>query len=167
LEVRVKRGSFLRSLYDQVSVLRHPIPGLRERIEDLPALCRLLLTEHARTARREIPPLMPDGIAALRHYSWPGNIRELSNILLRAVLWFAGPLDGEAFRVLLSAETSPDELRLPIGSTLADAEKELILAALRANRTKTLTARQLGISRRTLYQKLARYRESGIAGGMP
>ena len=56
---------------------------------------------------------MPDGIAALRHYSWPGNIRELSNILLRAVLWFAGPLDGEGVLDFLSAETSPDSYVFP------------------------------------------------------
>ncbi len=157
LEVLVKRGLFMRSLYDQLSVLRHQIPMLRERLDDLPELCRILLTEHARSERCAVPVLLPDGMAALRHYAWPGNVRELSNILLRALLWSAGPIDGEAITILLSADTSLDEVRLPIGTSLAAAEKALILATLRASRTKALTARQLGITRRTLYQKLARY----------
>jgi len=161
LEVLAKRGLFMRSLYDQLAVLRHQIPSLRERFEDLPELCRLLIAEHARIQNREAPALLSDGIAALRSYAWPGNVRELSNILLRALLWYSGPIDSETITALLSAETSTDEVRLPIGTSLADAEQALILATLRLNSSKQATARQLGITRRTLYQKLARYEQLG------
>jgi len=165
LEVRAKRGLFMRSLYDQVAVLRHRIPSLRERFEDLPELCRLLLTEHAHAEDRALPALLPEGLAALRKYAWPGNVRELSNILLQVLLWSSGPIDGEAVSGLLSAETvPPDELRLPIGSTsLAEAERALILATLHSiSSNKQAAARQLGITRRTLYQKLARYEQMGL-----
>ncbi len=165
LEVRAKRGLFMRSLYDQVAVLRHQIPSLRERLDDLPELCRLLLAEHARTENRAPTALLPDGLAALRNYAWPGNVRELSNILLQVLLWSDGPIDGAAVTALLSAETvPPDELRLPIGSTsLAEAERALILATLHSSRSnKQETARQLGITRRTLYHKLTRYKQLGL-----
>jgi len=127
----------------------------------MPELCRLLVAEHARIQNRAESALLLDGISALRSYAWPGNVRELSNILLRALLWYSGPIDGEAIAVLLSADPSPDEVRLPIGTSLADAEQALLLATLRASSSKQATARQLGITRRTLYQKLARYEQLG------
>ncbi len=162
LEVLAKRGRlFMRSLYDQVAVLRHQIPSLRERFDDLPELCRLLLAEHAHTEDRAAPALLSDGIAALRSYAWPGNVRELSNILLQALLWSPGPIDGKAVMALLPAGTTADEVLLPIGTSLAKAEQALILATLHASsRNKQATASQLGITRRTLYQKLSRYEQS-------
>jgi two-component system response regulator HydG len=163
LEVRAKRGLFMRSLYDQVAVLRHRIPSLRERFDDLPELCRLLLAEHAHTEDRAAPELLPEGLAALRNYAWPGNVRELSNILLQVLLWSPGPIDGKAITALLSADTTPDEVLLPIGTSLAEAEQALILATLHTSRgNKQNTASRLGITRRTLYQKLARYEQLGL-----
>lgn len=162
LEVLAKRGLFMRSLYDQWAVLRHQIPSLRERLDDLPELCQRLLTDHSHTQSRAKPALLPDGISALRHYAWPGNVRELSNVLLRALLWSIDPIDGEAVLALLSADTALDEVRLPVGTSLAEAERALILATLHTNRNnKQSTAHQLGITRRTLYQKLARYEQLG------
>lgn len=160
LEVLAKRGLFMRSLYDQLAALRHRIPSLRERFDDLPELCLHLLTDHSHSHSHHCatPPLLPDGLAVLRSHTWPGNVRELSNILLQALLWSPGPIDGETVLALLSADTSPDEVRLPIGTSLKEAEQALILATLRLKRNKQETAKQLGITRRTLYQKLARYR---------
>ena len=160
LEVLAKRGLFMRSLYDQLAALRHRIPSLRERFDDLPDLCLHLLTDHSHSHshRCATPPLLPDGLAVLRSHTWPGNVRELSNILLQALLWSPGPIDGETVLALLSSDTSPDDVRLPIGTTLKEAEQALILATLRLKRNKQETAKQLGITRRTLYQKLARYR---------
>ena len=163
LEVLAKRRLFMRSLYDQVAVLRHRIPSLRERFDDLPELCRLLLAEHSHTENRAPTALLPDGLAALRHHAWPGNVRELSNILLQALLWSSDLIDGEAITALLSADTTPDEVFLPIGTTLAAAEQALVLATLHARSgNRQATARQLGITRRTLYLKLARYKQLGL-----
>jgi DNA-binding NtrC family response regulator len=163
LEVLAKKRLFMRSLYDQVAVLRHRIPSLRERFKDLPELCRLLLAEHSHTEDRAPPALLPDGLAALRSYAWPGNVRELSNILLQGLLWSSGPIDGAAITALLSADTTPEEIHLPIGTSLAEAEQALILATLHASRgNKQATASRLGITRRTLYQKLSRY-ELGLS----
>ena len=163
LEALAKKRLFMRSLYDQVAVLRHRIPSLRERFDDLPELCRLLLAEHSHTEDRAPPALLPEGLAALRSYAWPGNVRELSNILLQVLLWSPGPIDGKAITAQLSADTTPEEIHLPIGTSLAEAEQALILATLHASRgNKQSTANRLGITRRTLYLKLARY-ELGLS----
>ena len=163
LEALAKKRLFMRSLYDQVAVLRHRIPSLCERLDDLPELCRLLLAEHSHTEGRAAPALSPEGLAALRSYAWPGNVRELSNILLQVLLWSPGPIDGKAITAQLSADTTPEEIHLPIGTSLAEAEQALILATLHASRgNKQSTANRLGITRRTLYQKLARY-ELGLS----
>ncbi len=159
LEALAKKRLFMRSLYDQVAVLRHRIPSLCERLDDLPELCRLLLAEHSHTEGRAAPALLPEGLAALRSYAWPGNVRELSNILLQVLLWSPGPIDGKAITAQLSADTTPEEIHLPIGTSLAEAEQALILATLHASRgNKQSTANRLGITRRTLYHKLSRYR---------
>jgi two-component system nitrogen regulation response regulator GlnG len=159
LESLAGSGRFMRSLYDQVAVLRHEIPALSERVDDLPELCRLLLAEHAYAQDCAAPALLPDGLAMLRDYAWPGNVRELSNILLRAMLWSSGrPIGREALTPLLPALPPLTEIRLPIGTSLMQAEQALILATLRAcDGNKQLTALKLGITRRTLYHKLARY----------
>jgi DNA-binding NtrC family response regulator len=163
LEVLAKKRLFMRSLYDQVAVLRHQIPSLRERFDDLPELCGLLLAEHSCTEDRAAPELLPEGLAALRNYAWPGNVRELSNILLQVLLWSSGPIDGEAVTALLP-DTIPDDVLLPIGTSLAEAEQALILATLHASRgNKQATANRLGITRRTLYLKLSRYEKPGLS----
>lgn len=157
IALMVAQGRFSRSLYDQVSVLRHRVPCLQERMDDLPELCRWLLAEHAREEGRKAPALLPEGLEALRCYDWPGNVKELSNVLARA-LWLDSAIDGCAVAELLSDESSPREVvTVPLGSTLAQAEKALILGSLSKFGNKALTARVLGITRRTLYLKLARF----------
>jgi DNA-binding NtrC family response regulator len=160
LKVLTTTGRFNRSLYHRLSVLMLAIPALRERREDLPGLCDLLLKEHAESEGREGQEMTPEGVAALRSYSWPGNVRELSNILLSALLMAPGPIDGDAISLVLSTETSSDEIRFPVGLSLREAVQALVLATLRSNNgNKQSTAKQLGITRRTLYQKLARIEE--------
>ena len=156
IALMVAEGRFSRSLYDQLSVLRHRIPSLQERLDDLPDLCRLLLTKHAHEEGQSAPTLLPDGLDALRCYDWPGNVQELSNVLLRSV-WLETAIDGPAVGELLSGESPREVVTLPLGASLAQAEKALILASLGKYGNKAMTARVLGITRRTLYHKLARY----------
>jgi two-component system nitrogen regulation response regulator NtrX len=156
IALMVAQGRFSRSLYDQVSVLRHRVPSLQERMDDLPELCRLLLASHAHEEGRKVPALLPDGLDALRCYDWPGNVQELSNVLFRA-LWLDSAIDGFAVGELLSGESAREVVTVPLGSSLAQAEKALILGSLSKFGNKALTARVLGITRRTLYLKLARF----------
>lgn len=162
LEAAQRDGTFSRTLYDRLAILRLDVPSLRERLEDLPELCRLILHEHTQMHQpgRTPPELSDAALSLLKTHDWPGNVRELSNILLRVVLWSSQDrIDVEQLLPLFPQPPSQRELMIPIGTSLADAEQRLIVATLRScdgNKQKAATV--LGITRRTLYQKLARYR---------
>lgn len=173
LDEGLRRGRFDRSLYDRLSVLRLDVPTLRERQDDIPTLCKLKLHEHASAQGRTVPSLSPESLLLLCEYPWPGNVRELDNVLLRAVLWSDAPmLTADQVRTFLPLEWPSNEVRLAIGTTLDEAERKFILASYHAlGGNKQLTAMQLGITRRTLYQKLQRYAmgddELAVAGANP
>lgn len=164
LEAMIAEGSFRSDLYYRLNVLEIPIPPLRERLADLGLLCETLLWEvsEGQSMRAEITDA---GVAALGSYDWPGNIRELRNVLERALTMSeeGGVLDADAmFKVLprsnspRASELAPRSVRL-LSDTLAEAEARAVeeaLVASRGNRSKA--ARLLGISRSVLYEKLAK-----------
>ena len=164
LEAMIAEGQFRSDLYYRLNVLEICIPPLRERVADLGVVSEALLGEiwdgHGR--RREITD---SGVAALASYHWPGNIRELRNVLERAMTMAEADelLDADAiFRVLpSSADSQPapvaQAFTRPLARVVAEAEAEAIeqaLVACRGNRTRA--ARLLGISRSVLYEKLAK-----------
>ncbi|MDN6319541.1 MAG: sigma 54-interacting transcriptional regulator [Marinobacter sp.] len=164
LDAMVADGTFRSDLYYRLNVLEIPIPPLRDRLADLGLLCETLLWEisEGQDMRAEITDA---GVAALASYSWPGNIRELRNVLERALTMGEdnGVLDADAmFKVLprggarTDAQTASRPVR-PLAETLAEAEAHAVeeaLVASRGNRTKA--AKLLGISRSVLYEKLAK-----------
>ncbi|MBS3804374.1 MAG: sigma 54-interacting transcriptional regulator [Oleiphilaceae bacterium] len=164
LEVMMAEGSFRSDLYYRLNVLEISIPPLRERLADIGVLCEALLQDISESLglRAEITDT---AIAALSSYGWPGNIRELRNVLERALTLDeeSGTLDADAiFKVLPQQSTgclpqhSVTQIR-PLAEVLAAAEAEAIESALLGNRgNRSQTARALGISRSALYEKLAR-----------
>ncbi|HDZ37683.1 MAG TPA: AAA family ATPase, partial [Marinobacter sp.] len=164
LEAMIADGSFRSDLYYRLNVLEIPIPPLRERLADLGLLCETLLCDISEglDMRAEITDA---GVAALASYDWPGNIRELRNVLERALTMSeeGGMLDADAmFKVLPRVGARPASQIAsrpvrPLAVTLAEAEAQAVeeaLVASRGNRTKA--ARLLGISRSVLYEKLAK-----------
>lgn len=164
LEAMMAEGSFRSDLYYRLNVLEIPIPPLRDRLVDLGVLCEALLGEicDGLDLRGEITDA---GIAALGGYDWPGNIRELRNVLERALTMGEdnGVLDADAiFKVLPRSSgrvvnsLAPRPIR-PLAQTLAEAESQAIEEALVASRgNRTRAAKLLGISRSVLYEKLAK-----------
>ncbi len=164
LDAMIADGSFRSDLYYRLNVLEISIPPLRDRLVDLGVLCEALLGDIC--DGQGLPGEITDeGIAALGHYDWPGNIRELRNLLERALTMSEddGLLDAESiFKVLPAASAGPEprmSLRRvrPLARVMAEAEAHAIEEALlvcRGNRTRA--ARLLGISRSVLYEKLAR-----------
>lgn len=161
LETLVKQGHFRSDLYYRLNVLSIKLPPLRERLQDLDALCELALAQIAErtgTSQREISA---EALAALATYSWPGNIRELRNVIEKAVMFSdRRRLTLEDFVAVFPALGDPG-LRPRAGSrtladAVADAERSAILAALQVARgNKSAAAHALGISRATLYEKIA------------
>lgn len=164
LEAMIAEGSFRSDLYYRLNVLEISIPPLRDRLVDLGILCEALLGEicEGQGLRGEITDA---GIAALGTYHWPGNIRELRNVLERSLTMSedGGLLDAEAVLKVLPSSNARSTPRMPLrpvrplAQVMANAEAHAIEEALlvcRGNRTRA--ARLLGISRSVLYEKLAR-----------
>ena len=160
----VQRGRFRAELYHRLVAARLHLPPLRERPADILLLTEEALQQAARALGREPPRLDPQTVEVLRGYGWPGNLRELFNVLGQALLRLRGhsELRSADFAGLLYAVAAPAHVEIPIGTSLADAERQLILQTLAAHGCiKQTTADTLGISRRTLYEKLALYRKQG------
>jgi len=162
LESMVKVGEFREDLYYRIKVIVLRLPPLRERTEDIPEFA-----EHFRQRANERNGRNVEGFAAaalerLTQYSWPGNVRELENVVEQAVVLVRGAtIEAEDLPEEISGDRGPqDVLRIAVGTTLADSERELILETLRkVGGNKTQAAKILGIGVRTLYRKLDEYGE--------
>jgi two-component system response regulator AtoC len=151
LETLLQEGKFREDLYYRLNVIRIELPPLRERREDIPALAGFFVEKLNREMGRKIKGLDADALARLRAYGFPGNIRELENRIERACILSSSEL--------ISARDLGDPFttaaRPPRQGKLKDQERELIektLAKTGGNRTRA--AAELGISRRTLLNKL-------------
>ena len=158
LDEEVKAGRFRQDLYYRLRVIELVVPALRERREDILALARVLLASVAQRTRSRVTSFTPAAVEQLQRYSWPGNVRELENALERAAVLATGTRIG--------VEDLPSEIAGAVASSwtpgdtrsLADVERDYILAVLKANDgNRTKTAAQLAISPATLYRKLAAY----------
>jgi len=182
LSLMVERKLFRADLYYRLFVFPIVLPPLRQRPEDVPALCRHLLDRLAEGLGRAAPALTADALRALGEQRFPGNVRELGNVLERAMVRCRLPvLDRadldlvEGARVAAAAVRSeraplPERRFLPEGVPidLASLERMAIQEALRRmNGNRTHAARLLGISLRTLRNKLRGYRTESGAEGSP
>ncbi|HYX67795.1 MAG TPA: sigma-54 dependent transcriptional regulator [Terriglobales bacterium] len=170
-EEAVGRGELRQDLYYRLNVFHIGMPPLREHKEDLDELVPALLAEVNSKHSRKVG-LVSDAVLALfRDHSWPGNVRELRNTLERAVIVCEGPSIepkhlppgfGQGLPRLSVEE--PNAVRLGVGTTVDEAEKMLILKTLEfTNNNKTRAAEILGISLKTLHNKLKEYNSSSVA----
>jgi len=156
----VDSGHFRQDLYYRINVIELAIPPLRERPEDIPVLVDYLLEAQFRMHGEKRPELTRDALAALQAYAFPGNIRELENILERAVTLSDGERVEAADLKLPAGETSQEEASIRGGAVnldeyLQQVEKDVILDALQKTRwNKTAAARLLGVSFRALRYRL-------------
>jgi len=149
---------FRGDLYFRVSTILLKLPSLRERIEDIPVLAEHFLRRISSELDREIPRLSSAAQSRLARHSWPGNIRELRNVLERAALQSEkGTI--EAGDLGFDIDRGEREIGALPSMTLAEAERWLIEKALRDERGKVEpAARRLGISRSSLYQRVQKHR---------
>ncbi len=159
LSAEVSAGAFRADLFHRLNVLVIEVPPLRARADDIIALAMEFLDESASRAGRDAPALTDDAVALLRAHLWPGNIRELRNVMERAVVLVAEDvLDAKALRPHLRS-TAIAPAPSPGGTLPLEAlEKKAIVDALAAtNGNKTRAAAMLGIDRTGLYKKLRRF----------
>jgi len=159
LKHEIERGNFREDLYYRLNVVNIHIPPLRERKEDIPLLVSGFIKEFATENGKPVEGIDPKARALLYNYSWPGNVRELRNSIESAVVMSKGTIiTPDDLPPSIAADSESNYVRIQLGATMADAEKELIRANLAANRgNKSRTAEVLGIGRKTLHRKLAEY----------
>ncbi|MEM8884137.1 MAG: sigma-54 dependent transcriptional regulator [Planctomycetota bacterium] len=167
LEEMVQAGTFREDLYYRIKVIVLRLPPLSERVEDIPELANHFRERANELHGRHVEAISDAAMAGLRAHSWRGNVRELLNVIEQAVVLCTGDTIGpEDLPPELGGDTGPrDALRMPVGTTLAEAEKMLILETLRkTDGNKTQTAKILGIGVRTLYRKLDEYEAQASRG---
>jgi two-component system response regulator AtoC len=154
LEERVQKGLFREDLYYRLNVIQIKLPPLRERREDIPLLAGYFIRKFNKTIGKSIQGIESEAIKALQGYEFPGNVRELENIIERAVI-----LANTKTITLrdLGLISSVPKVTVKSG-TLEEVQKQAILEALRrwdGNRTRA--AEELGINRRTIQKKIKEY----------
>jgi DNA-binding NtrC family response regulator len=158
----VKAGAFRQDLYYRVNVVSVHLPPLRDRLGDIPLLAGHFLRRHCDRTGRRVVDFQEEALRTLQTFDWPGNVRQLENVIERAVILTKNATIGVG--------DLPEEIRaprgegggngrgLPLKKALQVPEKELILRALAAHHGgRQATARALGINRTTLYKKMKRY----------
>ncbi len=163
----IAKGTLREDLLYRLNVFRIQLPALKDRKEDLPLLAQYLVTNLAEKHSRPARFLNPAAISALQFHAWPGNVRELRNVIERAVIICSGeqierhhfapyPIDQ---RERLRNE---DTITFPVGTPIEEVERQMIVRTLKKTKNnKTRAAELLGISLKTLHNKLNLYRERG------
>jgi two-component system response regulator HydG len=164
----VRDGRFRSDLYWRLCGLHISVPPLRQRKEDIPVLVWHFVNQFAREVRRSITQLDPEMMEILLRYDWPGNVRQLRNVVRTALVVGNGPVLSLTGAPWMQAElaASASGPGRPTSLCLRDVERETILAALQLTEShQAKAARLLGITDRTLREKLRRYRQEGSLAG--
>jgi two-component system, NtrC family, response regulator AtoC len=170
LEELVKAGTFREDLFFRLRVVEITLPPLRARMGDVPLLAQSFLREFAKENNKPVNEFTADALETLMSYHWPGNVRELRTAIEHAVVLSRGEK--------IAARDLPPSVRaggaaapgaelqklLTRGDvTVEEAEKELIVRALKeSDGSRTMAAKKLGMSRRTLHRKLHEYHLEGF-----
>jgi DNA-binding NtrC family response regulator len=155
LSALVDEGKFREDLYYRINTLVLRLPALRHRKEDIPNLVQQLLPQLAREIRRPVPAVDAEAMEALLAHSWPGNIRELRNVLERAILVAAAPILRASDLRLNATTRRPVSSSSPSTGTLKEMEWLHIQRVLQEEKGSVgRAAKRLGIPRSSLYQKL-------------
>ncbi len=171
LEEAVARGRFRSDLYFRLNVMSFHLPPLRERIQDIAPLARGMAMRFNRKFNKSLFDIHPEAMAALEAFTWPGNLRQLENVIQHAVLVSAGPeLLFEHLPPAIQIAAAPTGmLEEPPNDSLHYqrdvTERNVIQRALMSNGySRTRAADSLGISRVTLYKKMKKYGLMNAAG---
>ncbi len=164
-EDAVAKGQLRSDLYYRLNVFNINLPPLREHKEDLPELVQALLNEMNQKHNRSVGGISDQVSGAFHSYAWPGNVRELRNTLERAIIVCGGAViemkhlpPGFGHVIPRAPVQEANAIRLGVGTTVNEAERLLILKTLEAtNNNKTRAAEILGISLKTLHNKLKEY----------
>jgi len=155
-----QNGSFREDLFYRLDVFHIVMPPLRERVGDVPLLIDAFLKRYNDDFRKEIRGIAPECVGIFENYDWPGNVREIKNVIQRAVLVCSDTvLAAEHLPPrLLPEQRSQPTVSFEMGTSLSEVEREMIIQALAfTGNNRKHAAEILGISRRSLYNKLDKH----------
>jgi DNA-binding NtrC family response regulator len=160
LAAALREGKLREDLYYRLNVFTIEMPPLRERIEDVPLMVEHFIAALGESNPRHVQGADEECLEALKHHPWPGNVRQLRNIVQRALIVSRGPLLGvsDLPREFSSLGGRDSSFQVRLGITLDEVERELLHRTIEfAGGNKTKAAEILGISLKTLYNRLQRY----------
>ncbi len=157
LQELIARKKFRQDLYYRLNVYRIDLPPLRDRKSDIPLLANYFLQEFNKQYPTHVQAIDPKAMEILQRYAWPGNIRELRNVIVHAVIQAKDKITPKDLPALVLHPTG-QEIRLKAGTPLPEIERVSIVQTLRmVGGNKMKAAALLGISRKSLYNKLDEY----------
>ncbi|MEP2774390.1 MAG: sigma-54 dependent transcriptional regulator [Luteolibacter sp.] len=161
LHARVQAGQFREDLFYRLNIIELAIPPLRERREDIPGIISHILAKIAANRGTDTWQLTEAAAAALKNFDWPGNVRQLENVLERSTAFSDGnTIEAEDIVTLLESPTPATKRQIfaEPGLTLHEIEREAFIQTyIRTGKNKAKTARELGISERSVYNLMARH----------
>jgi transcriptional regulator with PAS, ATPase and Fis domain len=160
----IRKGNFREDLYYRLDVLHIIMPPLRDRHGDIHLLVDHFLKNASDTFKKYIRGISPGFISCLESYPWPGNVRELKNVIQKAVISCSGDiLETEQLSPRIRQYKDKDvKIVIRVGMTIGEVEKEMIVRTLEhTGHNRSRASEILGISRRSLYNKMQRYRIYG------
>ncbi len=160
LEQAVREKSFRDDLYWRINVIRIHLPPLRERREDIPPMVEAFIAEFAEKNRRDVEGISKSALDILVDYPWPGNVRELRNVLEGMVVLAKGKqlTEDDLPSGIRDRPTREAQVMLPVGTTIGEAERELIRRTLmETDGDRTRAAKILGIGEAALKKKIEEY----------
>jgi two-component system response regulator HydG len=167
LELQLREGKFREDLYYRLNVFTIQLPTLRERPEDLPTLIEHFLRQLTPSAGKQVVGIEAECLELLKSQRWPGNVRQLRNVIERALIVTRGPMISVTD---LPAEIKPGDgqrstLDVHVGMSLSAVKRELVLQTLNlTGGNKVKAAEILGVSIKTLYNNLKDYQVGRMAG---
>lgn len=166
LAIACVQGRFRDELYFRLNALTVSAPPLRDRTEDIPTLAREIMSRIARLTSRNLSILSTGAINKLRQYSWPYNIRELESVLQKAMETAPDTVITEndiSFDTMIQDGRSPDGAMGLAGLTMAEIERRAIIETINAcGGNRAQSARKLGVSEKTIYNKIKQFKLRGI-----
>lgn len=166
LKNMAQKGQFREDLYYRLTVLNLELPALCQRVNDIETLAKHLVSVFAIIHRKSDLVISPEALEKMKMWTWPGNIRELENVLERAVILAENSIVQAAHIAIENNEESNDNTEEAVGfagMTLSQVEQKLILQTLQmTEQNRTRAAEILGISIRTLRNKINEYRQAGL-----
>ena len=159
LDKEIEEGRFREDLYYRLNVINLRLPSLRERKEDIGLLIDSFLVKYSAKNKKDIKGFTSQSVKMLNNYNWPGNVRELENTIERAVVMakeeFIEPSNLPSNINVHSMKTRRETLHIPLGSTMKEIEKKIILETLQTTKgSKSKAAKILGISTRKIEYKI-------------